>query len=199
MTRERKILATILAVGLSALLVDWLVVGSDGEPPAANAAWSSPADRAAVHRAAPDVAATTRLNADALADIEAVVNQGVGRRLETAPSVAERLNQAAERLDIDPDQVRQAFAAPPSWLPKMAATGQPAAPAASAQAQQFAQRHRLEAVVLSGDASFVVVDGRTVRRGQSLDGLTLVEIQSRAAVFASDQMRVTLRMPDGDR
>jgi hypothetical protein len=54
-------------------------------------------------------------------------------------------------------------------------------------------------VVLSGDASFVVVDGRTVRRGQSLDGLTLVEIQSRAAVFASDQMRVTLRLPDGDR
>lgn len=179
MTRERKILATILTVGVGALLVDRAL--QSGEPVAADAAvFVAPAS------AATDGAALTP---PAAAPVAAALPQG--------PSVAQRLARTAERLAIDPAQVQEAFSPPASWLPQTVAGAEgPAEQPLSAQARQFAQRHRLEAVVLSGDASFVVIDGMTLRRGQPLDGLLLVEIQSRAAVFESAQMRVVLRLSD---
>jgi hypothetical protein len=178
MTRERNILATILTVGLGALLVDRMVQGG-GEPAAADAALSV-AVQPAVVASLNTPAAPTSSNA--------VSSPPQG------PSVAQRLARTAEHLAIDPATVREAFSPPASWLPAAGPAARASAAAPSAQAGQFAQSHQLEAVVLSGGGSFVVVGGRTIYKGQSLDGLVLVEIQSRAAVFESPQMRVVLRL-----
>ncbi len=178
MTRERKILATILTVGAGALLVDRAL--QSGEPAAADAA-------VLVAQSGPAMDADT-MTPPAAATVAASPDQG--------PSVAQRLARTAERLAIDPGQVQEAFNPPASWLQQTAEAANGAEQPLSAQARQFAQRHRLEAVVLSGDASFVVINGMTLRRGQSLDGLLLVDIQSRSVVFESPQMRVTLRLAD---
>jgi len=51
--------------------------------------------------------------------------------------------------------------------------------------------HRVTALA-SGKGAYAVVNGRTIRLGDSIGGLTLVEVTREAAVFASDNVRAEL-------
>ncbi|MBU0641581.1 MAG: hypothetical protein KKB50_22205 [Planctomycetes bacterium] len=60
-------------------------------------------------------------------------------------------------------------------------------------AEEFAQRHQLCATIL-GPHPVALVDERTLRIGDQLDGFALETIREREAVFVSDEGRVVLRV-----
>ncbi|MEO1007656.1 MAG: hypothetical protein AAFX79_03765 [Planctomycetota bacterium] len=60
----------------------------------------------------------------------------------------------------------------------------------------FASRHTLSAVLAAGPDSVAIIDGRPVRIGEKIDGMTLVEVERRAAVFESGARRIRVELPD---
>lgn len=70
------------------------------------------------------------------------------------------------------------------------------APAAAANAAQlngdaFRLAHRLSAVA-AGKGAYAVVNGRTIRVGEEIAGMTLIEVTREAAVFEGSGVRVEL-------
>lgn len=194
MTRERKMLAVILGIGLLTLLIDRVFLAG-GEPDSAEAALpialSAATDERPVNRSR---SAGTRQGRDA--DTMGVVEPLAERSPTDGPSmsIAARLATAAERLNLDPGAVDDAFEPPVAWLPQAEGADGDAPTPVSAQGRLFAQDHRLEAVMLNGERSFILVDGKTLRPGDALDGLHLKEIHARAAVFEAGDVRVVLRI-----
>ncbi len=191
MNRERKILVAILVLGLLALVVDQLFL-STGEPASADAAVTVPPS--AIGMSAITAPPTIGDIAAADAPSSSVESPDAPALAQVPPSVAGRLRKAEQGMAIDPQDVADAFEPPASWLPQPdAADGQAAQPL-SAQGRAFAQRHQLEAVMLQGERSFILVDGKPLRSGDVLDGWTLVQIDARSAVFEAGDVRAVLRL-----
>ena len=65
------------------------------------------------------------------------------------------------------------------------------APSDAAGSDQFRLAHRVTALA-SGRNAYAVVNGRTVRLGDAIEGFVLVEVTREAAVFESGGVRVAL-------
>jgi hypothetical protein len=76
------------------------------------------------------------------------------------------------------------------------------APANSARASEatattFASKYRMTGVMTSGNSRAAIINGVLVKRGQSIDGMRLIEVTATSATFQSGSgERIELRMRD---
>jgi len=179
LTTERKALAVVLAVAVSAFLVDRFVIGSS--PPTPNHA--SGADPQAAAEPAPDAPA-------------APAEQAQPTESPPRAMLADRLEQLAGATGVSGSAVGDAFAAPAGW----AAPAAPAAPAAARpsvnspqeRARLFAESHRLAAIVLGGKEPQAIIDGQCLAVGQTLEGFRLTAVGRDSATLEREGAAVTL-------
>jgi len=62
-------------------------------------------------------------------------------------------------------------------------------------AEEFKSANRLDGVLSSGRNPIALVNGRTIRLGQTIDGFELIAVQDLTAVFQLDDVRVELHIP----
>jgi hypothetical protein len=120
----------------------------------------------------------------------------------TCPSAASRLKALAEVENLDGADFRDAFVPAPAWLAQLK-TPEPVVEVVQEknEAQEFAQRHTLTAVIVIAGGGGAVVNGKTVHVGEELDGFRLVRLTPTSALFqgAKDQVEVSLPPPIGRR
>lgn len=179
--QDRKLYVAALALALGGLVLDKAVLRGGLSPQAAEAA-----DSLLVDASEPVGAPSTPPS-------------------ENSAEVAERLEQAKERLGLDPLNVTDAFSAP--GLVKAVTPVQ----IDLAPEEAFRARCRLHAVVVErleggaqvGGAALVETkDDKKGSRswrwdvGRTVDGWTLVSVDARTATFKSDDYTVVLSLPD---
>ena len=177
LTNKQKLYGVLLGVGLAALSADRLLIGTDigpdqasAEPAQAYAGW-----------------------VDRLPGLAVVVAQPSRNTRNRDQAVGDRVAALARREGVDVSQVRDAFVPARSWLPESEPIGV-VKKASGMSPEQFRLRHQMMAVVITDEASFVVVDGKTLQAGELVDGYRLVEIRERSAVFESQGQAVELMM-----
>ena len=171
LTKERKILAAILGVGVAGLFLDRVVLDS-------GLTGAESASAVLVERAAADLSAPPAL----LVDESDPPSPG--------PTLADRLEEAAATAESAPSDNVDAFHLPDTWFGTPAQAPEPEA--RHAAAMEFARTHRVEAVVTSDQMHCAIVNGKAVRVGQRLDGFTLVSVDQRSAVFEAKGIRTRL-------
>ncbi len=198
LTKQQKLLAGVLALGVTAVGVDrmWL---STGGPQSASAAASASAAGTAIPATlspTPAPAATpTATSPTAAAAVE------ITQRLVSLSATRQDGGELAPPLDV--------FAVP--WFAAAAdavgdADANPDADADAklrddagaglfaATAKPFQERHTLMAVIAGGAEVAVVLDGRAVRVGQIVDEHTLVAASGNTAVFRGEKGLVRLHV-----
>lgn len=175
-SRERNVLIAVLGVAGVGLLIDRVVIGSDMTCPAESSAgvvediMADPASLLIV----PDRGGDT-------------AGPGVG----PAESLAQRLREVAGKsASGDGSAPRDAFAPGPSWAP--VGVEPRAGNDAELAAETFKQDHKLEAVLVTGEQRYAVVNGQTIYVGQTLQGYRLVSVQERSAEFRAGGVTVLL-------
>jgi hypothetical protein len=168
LTRRQKTLIGIFCVGLTALVLDRVLLRPQGGPGAASAD--------SLGQAAESTLLVENLPA---------VKSGA------APSVAQRLSDLA---DEEPNLagLRNPFSLPASWSDKTARGPRVGMDAAA----RFVRAHELTAVVIDGPRSYVLVDNHLLVCGQTIDGFELVSVAGRSAVFEREGKRVALELLD---
>ena len=170
LTNRQKVLLAVFFVGALALVVDRVLLRPGGGPEAASAdAADIAGDPGAGAEGPPTNQASPRGN-----DVAALLDQYAG---DTALQV---------------DAVRDPFALPGSWREEPSTAPAPGSDAAA----RFRQAHRLTAVVLDRQTSYVLVDERLMVPGQAVDGFALVAVRARSAVFERDGQQVVLELQD---
>ena len=169
LTKKQKWYLGVLAIALAVLAVDNL---TGGEGPAESRAAS----------AAP------------LQPIKAPVAVQPSQDKTTSPTTQPRVAMA-DQLDrmtsgLELAATVDAFAIPQSWL----AAEQAKVDAQSENAPPtFAERHVLTAVV-TGARGMAIVNGKSVRIGQTIEGYRLLSVDTRTARFANDRETVVLKV-----
>lgn len=116
---------------------------------------------------------------------------------DAAPTLDQRLIEY-DRVDPtrDPFRLSAAMRASLQPAPDEEAEREQAPPEGDKpRAEEFESVHRLEAVLVKGEASLAVVNGLTVRLGESVAGFSLVSVGERWATFERDAVRITLTLP----
>jgi hypothetical protein len=169
MTKERKILFTILAVGAIAFLIDRSTGGAKSltAPEAAEAA---------------DSIARAPL-ADSIAPVNAQPQQHLSARISNLAQ-ADLADSAALASTRDP------FRISPGWI----ALKPDNQAAAQSPSDRFEKNHKLTAIIVSGKRSSAVVDGSLLKVGQSVDGFTLIAVTQDMAILDSNGARVVLKL-----
>ena len=171
LTLKRKISFGLVGVALIAFVVD-RVTSSDG--PEVH-------PQAVAHAAASPTA--TRAKAPAPIDADA--------RIIELSVISGRLQTLAETEGLDADNAQDAFHSAASWLTQAKPQNDGSAEITAAVAR-FRQQHKLLAIVKSGRTAMALVDGKTFRRGQTLDGFKVVEVRDRSVVFDSGAAKVEI-------
>ncbi|MDB5299746.1 MAG: hypothetical protein JWO87_1409 [Phycisphaerales bacterium] len=107
-------------------------------------------------------------------------------------SLSSRLTKAAEADGTDPDQVRDAFRPSAVWVVKAVETAR-----GSSAADHFRDQHHLLAVMSGTRGGIAIINGKTVRKGQTIDGFRLTSVRERSAVFENADGAVELGLPKG--
>lgn len=158
-SRERKVYAGLLGLGLLALFVDRALLS----PADAGAASPEPAAPAPVTKPAP---ATPPANAAAPAP--------------TGPTFTERIAAAS----LSPD-ARNPFQPPESW-PKVTVVETPTGPAPT-DFSSFFESHKLTAIVWAPDkgaeAAIATINGIAYRLGDEIDGFRITAIDASGVEF----------------
>jgi hypothetical protein len=170
MNKKSKIYTALLLAAGAAWLCDRLIPGGGVTAPMASEASIVPVERPA------GAAVQPKAPAESLAQRFA----RIGPRAATSSGAGE---------------VSDLFCPPADWLPK-AAPAEAAAPALRFyDIAGFEKAHKLTAVIRSKEHDCVMLDGRIVAVGQTLDGLTLVSTTESTATFRGEGVEVTLRLP----
>ncbi|MGH7176997.1 MAG: hypothetical protein ACREJC_06440 [Tepidisphaeraceae bacterium] len=167
LTRERKIYAGLMCLGLTGFLIDRAFFG-----------------------AAPESAVAS----ENVAEVRAAQTPPVGREQNNPPapdsgSLAQRLEATARAQACDTSDIHDAFQPPASWG-GVVRNSQPA----PQPGEVFAQKHRLTAVALNGTVGSAVVDGRCLQVGATVDGFKLTSVKRGSVVFRSGDTEVSLRL-----
>ncbi|MBL7140608.1 MAG: hypothetical protein ISS74_06830 [Planctomycetes bacterium] len=179
LTRSRKLCVAILGLALAALAVDRVFLASGTSGPKAAGASSLPA---------PDSADAAGASQD----------KKTLPAADRPPTLAARLESAAEQFALAPTEMRDGFSIAETWLaelqvPTAAHPPGPAEPQPSA-AEAFAGRHTLTSVILTSQGGSAVIDGKVVPLGQAVDGFTLLRLTRESAVFGAAGEEVELRL-----
>lgn len=175
--RRNRLNAGLIVSALLALAFDKLVLSENGtSPPSSAVASVAPPPRVAT--LATDAAPATA------APIEPIL----------------RLDQVlADFEDFEPD--RDPFKMSDLLREKVNARSEHADRDEAAEEQQrqtadeFQAANSLEAVLNAGPNSLAIVNGLTVRLGQTIDGFALISVRHRSAIFQRGDLRVALQIP----
>ena len=177
LTRERKIVGTVLVIALVGLGYDQLN--------------STPADDAAQYE--------TGGGQLLLASTSGASNKSHANQLNVTDgvSLASRLSALATKTGAStPEQMRDAFRPVEGWFNKPVVASTATGPTIS-PAEKFAADHKLTATSLNtAGGSVAVVDGTLLHVGASLDGYRLISVTRTTALFeSSDGARAQLKLP----
>jgi hypothetical protein len=166
LTRKRKIMIGTLAVGLTALAVDRLVIGPPNTAQAAGPlVTDSPAsDTAPVPAEASEPNERERNEADAS-----------GQVLPRYAELSERLRSLANTSQARPDEATDLFAQPDAWAPAEPVAAQAAQPTGPIQdPATFLATHRLVEIADTGrDGVVAIIGSRKLKVGDTLEGFIL--------------------------
>jgi hypothetical protein len=182
LTKERKMILVVLGLAVGAFLVDRLVLDSGFSEPA-----QAQASEAVAISQAPILAGRT----PAAEPVAPQADPAVAAQV----ALADRLAQLQDSKGFTLTKINDAFArpgglAPPADLPN----DRPEPSAAASAAETFQKTHRLMAVVASERGHMAIINGRTVRVGQSLDGFELLSVEQRSVLLGKDSVRVQLKL-----
>lgn len=206
LTRERKVLLAVLALGALALLVDrlFLASGHTGPQHAAAEVEVEAEPRAATARAEATQSAPSSSGPDD-ADQIMQATMALLRERDDGPLLNERLSETAKSHGVSPLNPRNAFEPPKAWIASGETNAEPDDPAPSSlqqaptpaeQAQRFREQHRLRATMTERGTGVAIIGLRALRLGDELDGFTLERIGERSAVFSSETVRVELKVAE---
>jgi hypothetical protein len=165
-TKQQKIFAGLLALGLVALAMDRFVFS----PQTAQAS----DDSAALLVAKPSKVATPTIAASGKLAVDSSV---------TNP-IALKLNALSDSLHLPNAPVKDAFLPSQAWLGKP--SGERTDP------KTFEQMHQLSGVMLSGSHPAAMINGKLVSVGDMIDGYRLISVAPGAANLQMDEIKVTL-------
>lgn len=172
LTKERKIYAGILAVVVTGLAIDRLVLNSPmGTPQSASAGGMTDLSSATT----PAFKASSSRSDKAAAKDQKFISQ--------------LLSTKAKDHGVDLSSVQNVFHSSPTW-------GGAAVNNLEGAAGLFAQSHQLNAVMTDDqpDRGYAMVGGKMYRIGDRLDGFTLKSVSARSAMFESDGVTVELAL-----
>jgi hypothetical protein len=177
LSTRQKTLVVVLGLGLGSLTVDRLLLSDSQTAP-------SKVEAAA--------------NVQALTDsppAPAARPAAEGNSTLLDDSLAARLESLASLHQVDRAAANDAFCASREWLAEL----KPENPISSDEVlvQEFAQKHRLQAVVMVLEGGSAIIDGQPITVGQTFDGFHLSAVGDRSATFVCNKAAVTLRMDVG--
>lgn len=180
MSRQRSILVMVMVLAVGALGLDHFVLRGGGDP--------QPAEAGATAQALSTAATLTAQAAPEL-------SQSLGS-LADLLRLSGKLNRPAE------DASERLFA-PPSEPGRSELRGSLEAVAGNeaqtpeARARRLLAERRLQAILRDGRGGLVLIDGRKLRPGNTLDGFTLIGVDASGAIFEGHGLRLRLRYPTG--
>jgi hypothetical protein len=166
-SKRQFLLLGLCAVGVAAFIYDRLQPQGVSGPDPALAAACPPAE--------PVGAAPAGEASPSGADVPLV---------RTKKILVDRLKSIAGESPASAQDDRDAFRPSAAWLPAAAAATPVAAePTEKSKAEVFVQSHTLQAVMISGDTSQVVINDKFLKLGQEMDGFKLVSVSQERAVL----------------
>src|SRR5688572_2963508 len=196
-TKQKKIYAAVLGLAVTAFAADRWVIGHDAAPEEAEQLLMT----SNTTTAAAPVSTTA-----ALVTGQPVMAAGAVAPVAAAPNtstLARRLREVATAERLDLAEVSDAFRVSPVWLPPPAPKVE-APKVARDLVAEFHKDHRLDAVMKNGTkgGGLAIIDGKTVRPGQALDGFRLLKVNDRSALFVGkglqgEDLRLELRIERG--
>jgi hypothetical protein len=203
-TKSQKISGAVLGLAAVAFCVDRFVLGS-GDKAAAAAS-----NEYAVTRSSSSSSSTPSVSPAAGPKKPAVVAAPVAAKSQPL-TLASRLSAMAETRGFAYETVGDAFRPSEAWLAANRPP-EPAKPAAVATGRDntqgervvpkidygsiFRAKHTLTAVMTKQHGGMAIVDGKTCKIGQSLDGFRLTKLGINEATFVGSDAQVTLRLPE---
>ncbi len=177
LTKKQKLYVVLLGVGLASLVADRFLIGSEISPDQASA---DPVQAYAGGMGSLDMSVAT---------VEPIFNA-----LNRGPTINDRVTTLAREQGVKVSQIRDAFVPHPSWMPESESVITDHQ-SSGLSPEQFRSRYRLMAVVVTDDARYVAIDGKTLRVGEFIHGYRLVAVKERAAVLESSEGIVQLTLP----
>lgn len=107
-------------------------------------------------------------------------------------TITRRLEAAWSEMNLTFDAPRDLFSLSSSWGPDPDPL--PTDRLAGRGDASFVRTHKLEAVIEDEEGRHASINDRLLRLGDSLDGYTLVEIQSESVIFEREGRRIELRL-----
>lgn len=184
LSAKRTFLFGLAALGAAALIADRVLLGGGSVtgPAEAQASYEKGAVEAGAGVSRTDTSTGTAV-----------------RRSGARPDspLLHRMKELPEADDYPRVAGLNAFKPPEAWLPEpVEVVEEEPEPEPDRRAENFAAMHRLTAVMSGPSGDLAVIGGQTIRLGQSLDGFTLVAVDSRSAIFREGDVEVTLTLPE---
>jgi hypothetical protein len=203
-TKSQKISGAVLGLAAVAFCVDRFVLGS-GDKAAAAAS-----DEYAVNRSSSSSSSSSSTTPATPAGPKKPASAAAVAAKGQPLTLASRLSAMAEARGFAYETVGDAFRPSEAWLaasrPPDAAKPAVAAgdntPAAERVVPKvdygslFRTKHTLTAVMTRQRGGMAIVDGKTVRVGQTIDGFRLTHVGINEATFEGKETQVTLRLPE---
>ena len=193
MNKQRKILCIVAALAAAGVVADRALLGGSvsGGPQTAAAAPVPATPPAPLAAPTPPTPLAPLAPASAGAGVVSLAAAAAG------PTLADRLSRVQDTL-VGP--APDAFVASAYWQPRVAEPEPTAAvtPVADFDPRRFARQHPLHAIYNQRGTARAMVDGRALRVGDVVDGVTLEAIDERSVVWAGPGVRFRVTV-DGRR
>ena len=173
LTKGQKISAGVLAVCLTALGIDRAFLGPQTSKASDNVE--------ELIEASASTAETAGEETESIEDVDLIIPESVA---------ASNLRVIRTAMLLDPENVKDAFRQPDSWM--LTAPEETKSQPQRMTAQQFKRQYILEATMVADEESYAIVDGQLLRIGEKIDGWILVSVADRSAVFESYEIFATL-------
>lgn len=175
--RNTKVIyGAILGLAAAAFAVDRWVIGHNTEAAPAET------DSVAVATAQPREAVTPS------------TSSAPAQAAALRTSLASRLAAAVETRKITLAAVNDVFAAPAAWSEEKVRAAAAKTPKKD-PAAEFRTRHKLDAIMKTTHGGVAIVDGKSVRVGEKLEGLKLLAIDAQTASFGADGLVIQMKLP----
>lgn len=182
LNRKQQIYIAILALGLSALLLDKTFLSPR----------EAEGDAQQVRSAAPEVTAAAQGMHDVLTDA------GPATPTSSYSTVGMRLARYVEEGKVDPLQMRDAFLPSPAWISDFDSRGGP--DSTGSKAREFTAKYSLIGVYSSQGSRFAIIQGGhdnvILAIDEAIEGFKLISVDDRLAVLQNQEETVVLKLPE---